>query len=88
MQHYDETIQDESATSLIFVDKLFGQTCKYEGLPEDKKATKIWMKDVVAKLTAPANTTNETVTEEEEGQATTSEESVAEEVSTETEFKG
>lgn len=50
MQQYDETLQDPKATSLIFVDKIFGQTCKFEGTPDDKKGAKIWMKDVMAKL--------------------------------------
>jgi len=32
------------------VEKVFGMTCKFEGLPNDKKGAKIWMKDVITKL--------------------------------------
>jgi len=58
MQNYDETLTDPKATSLIFVDKLFGQTCKFEGTADDKKGAKIWMSDVMAKLYG--NATEET----------------------------
>merc|ERR1712039_1059543 len=47
-------LKDPTATSLIFVDKIFGQTCKFEGLADDKKGAKIWMKDVVTKLSGNA----------------------------------
>jgi len=50
MQSYDDTLQDEKATSLIFIDKIFGMTCKFEGTADDKKGAKIWMKDVVGKI--------------------------------------
>lgn len=64
MQAYDENLKDPKATSLIFVDKIFGQTCKFEGLADDKKGAKIWMKDVVSKLQGSQNSTEE-VTEED-----------------------
>lgn len=43
MQEFDETLQDEKDTALIFIDTLFGQKCKYEGLADDKKHVKVWM---------------------------------------------
>jgi len=79
MQNYDETLQNPEATSIIFVDKIFGQTCRFEGTPDDKKGAKIWMNDVVAKIQgnfteeveAKKNTTEQAETTSNETNTTT-----------------